>query len=151
MKNVEWLNFAILRSLWFHHHSAAPRRFSSCSCEVAHHSAPLLPCQGNSSKEHSKVICTSLQAQPGWMPHKFTTHSLCYALLFPEGWEKSVALARWARSLSTYQEKELSLKEKKNPFGCAARSLALSVMCNLEWGLKSSICCITAGESPLLC
>lgn len=25
------------------------------------------------------------QAQPGWMPHKFTTHSLCYALLYPEG------------------------------------------------------------------
>lgn len=36
----------------------ASRFFSSCSCEVAHHSAPLPPRQGNSSKEHSKVICS---------------------------------------------------------------------------------------------
>lgn len=100
-----------------------------------------------------KSSAPGLQAQPGWMPHKFTTHSLCYALLYPEGWEKCVALARWGRSLSTYQEKELFLKKKKkNPFGCAVRSLAaLTVICNLEWGLKSSICCITAEGSPFLC
>lgn len=55
-----------------------------------------------------KSSAQGLQAQPGWMPHKFTTRSLCYALLYPEGWEKRVALARWVRSLSTYQEKELS-------------------------------------------
>lgn len=79
-----------------------------------------------------KSSAPGLQAQPGWMPHKFTTHSLCYALLYPEGWEKCVVLARWGRSLSTYQEKELS-SPQKNPFGCAVRSLAaLSVMCNLE-------------------
>lgn len=60
-----------------------------------------------------KSSAPGLQAQPGWMPHKFTTHSLCYALLYPEGWEKCVALARWGRSLSTYQEKELFLKKKK--------------------------------------
>lgn len=87
-----------------------------------------------------KSSAPGLEAQLGWMPHKFTTHSLCYALLYPEGGEKCVALVRWARSLSTYQEKELSLKKReRNPSGCAVRRLAaLSVTCNLDWVWKAA-------------
>lgn len=58
MKYSEWLSFAFPASLRSRRHGEAPPAFSSCSCEVAHHSAPLPPRQGNSSKEHSKVICS---------------------------------------------------------------------------------------------
>lgn len=39
-------------------------------------SIPPLPCQSNSSQEHRKSSAPGPRAQPGWLSHKFTIHTL---------------------------------------------------------------------------
>lgn len=130
-----------------------PRLSSLQPWSCAPFSIPAAPVRVIPQRSTVKSSAPGLQAQPGWMPHKFTTHSLCYALLYPEGGGKVCGISEVSqipqhisRKTAFFKKKkinkQINIKKYKSFWLC--RWMLSRFQCHVESGvgLKSRICCI---------